>query len=701
MNRLCIKLAFSLLLLGFILTNVATAQEVDAIIAGLQTDRQKADTLYYFAMKKFVRSDFDSAALLFLKAIPFAEKTGDEGLISKFHLSIANSYILGERPADGLSALQSASPHLHKKSIYDLRMKYLVFHGMAYGKLHKIDSALHFYHRAEELNNSENPYKNWVVNAQIALMFQQTNAYEEAEKYFRKAYDLTRSNGIRMDYGIMLYRFSNFYFTWGKAERYAELLNEQAKFMRSGKRNYTTDPVHNMFFGNWQSKSFDEKIKFLEIVKAELIKVKSFSNAALASVYMAEVYDENGRLSDALNCVRESNALLQNETELNNQYVVSNLLYKLLKKTGHDTEALAEADKLFALRDSILHLQQRETLLDLETKYETEKKEKDIKLLSVENELIATRLETETDLKEALMRENFLKDSVVNKEKNYSKLLAQENKLRKSQLTSEKKLQAALSRENILKGNELAKEKKIRWQLTLGTLLILISGVTISLMYRKQRSKNMLIQKQADDLQMLMREIHHRVKNNLQVISSLLDLQSLTIKDKQASEAIKESRNRVYSMALIHQNFYKEEKLLGIEMKDYINKLVESLFQSYNSGEHEISLETDVDPVLLDVDVVIPIGLVLNELISNSLKYAFNNGTAGILQIALKKNGDEMLLKVKDNGIGFPKGMDVFKSQSFGYKLIKAFAQKLKARLEVYNDDGACIMLHIKKIKLA
>ncbi len=217
----------------------------------------------------------------------------------------------------------------------------------------------------------------------------------------------------------------------------------------------------------------------------------------------------------------------------------------------------------------------------------------------------------------------------------------------------------------------------------------------------KQTAKKLIIKKQADHLEVLIREIHHRVKNNLQVISSLLDLQSLSIKDSKASEAIKESRNRVFSMALIHQNLYKKENFVGIEMSDYIDKLVQNLFHSYKPDENSVELETDIDPLLLDVEMVIPIGLVLNELISNSLKYAFKDNNHGKLQIALKSSESGILLKVKDNGVGFPFGMNVFTSDSFGYKLVKAFAKKLKAKLEVFNDNGACTLLHIRKMRLS
>lgn len=257
-----------------------------------------------------------------------------------------------------------------------------------------------------------------------------------------------------------------------------------------------------------------------------------------------------------------------------------------------------------------------------------------------------------------------------------------------------------LNVQNELKELRLKNERSLRITLLVSTSGFLISALLILLLYRKQRRKSTIIEKQGADLQVLMREIHHRVKNNLQVISSLLDLQSQTIGDPQAAEAIKESRNRVQTMALIHQDLYNETYINGIEMPGYINKLAMNLFSSYNVKKDNILLETNIDPVLLDIDVVIPIGFVLNELISNALKYAFQNKESGVLNIALNQQNGELLLKVKDDGVGFPPGLNIYQAKSFGFKLIKAFAQKLKARLEVYNDNGACVLLHIRKYKI-
>jgi two-component system, sensor histidine kinase PdtaS len=260
-----------------------------------------------------------------------------------------------------------------------------------------------------------------------------------------------------------------------------------------------------------------------------------------------------------------------------------------------------------------------------------------------------------------------------------------------------------LQLQNGMKEVKLTNERNLRLVLLLSAGGLLLAGAVIFRLYHRQRKKNSIIEKQDADLRTLMKEIHHRVKNNLQVISSLLDLQSLTFGDKQAAEAIKESRNRVQTMALIHQHLYQEGNMKGMEMEDYINNLAQSLFSSYNVKKNKISLHTRIAPVPLDVDLVILIGLILNELISNALKYAFRKKESGNLFITLSQNEKEkeLFLEVKDDGDGFPQGLNIYCTESFGYKLVRAFAQKLKARLKVFNDNGACIQLYIRKYRFS
>lgn len=256
-----------------------------------------------------------------------------------------------------------------------------------------------------------------------------------------------------------------------------------------------------------------------------------------------------------------------------------------------------------------------------------------------------------------------------------------------------------LNMQNEMSAIRLKDEQALRLVLMLSAAGFLLSAVVILVLYRRQKAKGRIIEKQAADLKILMKEIHHRVKNNLQVISSLLDLQSLTIGDSRAAEAIKESRNRVQTMALIHQNLYQDGNMKNIEMEAYINNLAANLFSAYNVRTSKITLHTKTDAVSLPVDLVVLIGFVLNELISNALKHAFCNKEKGILNITLQQHVDELLLEIKDNGDGFPPGFAIHRTDTFGFKLVNAFAKKLKARLDVFNNNGACVQLHIRNVR--
>ncbi len=212
-------------------------------------------------------------------------------------------------------------------------------------------------------------------------------------------------------------------------------------------------------------------------------------------------------------------------------------------------------------------------------------------------------------------------------------------------------------------------------------------------------AQNTIIEKSLKEKEILMKEIHHRVKNNLQVVSSLLKLQSHYIKDEQAQEAAKDSRNRVQSMALIHQNLYQEDNLTGIDVNDYISKLCENLFESYNIHPTRIKLIKEIQSLNLDVDTVVPLGLILNELITNSLKYGFPGEKTGAVKIILKEENNTLYLKVFDNGVGLPDDFQKKYEATFGYRMINAFIQKLKGELKTFTDDGTKVEIAIKNYK--
>lgn len=202
----------------------------------------------------------------------------------------------------------------------------------------------------------------------------------------------------------------------------------------------------------------------------------------------------------------------------------------------------------------------------------------------------------------------------------------------------------------------------------------------------------------------LLLEIHHRVKNNMQIISSLLSLQSRYIKDKHYISMFNESRSRIKSMALIHEKLYQSKNLENIDFNDYIKSLVNDLFIFYGIQGGHIVLNINIENVILDIDTAIPCGLIINELISNSLKHAFPDGREGKIEITSRKMNikgvNEYELIVSDNGIGMPDDLDFRKTESLGLSLIVTLSEdQLQGKLDFKRDNGTECRIHFKELK--
>jgi two-component sensor histidine kinase len=189
--------------------------------------------------------------------------------------------------------------------------------------------------------------------------------------------------------------------------------------------------------------------------------------------------------------------------------------------------------------------------------------------------------------------------------------------------------------------------------------------------------------------EVLLKEIHHRVKNNLQVVSSLLNLQSGQIHDPRITEAFRDSQNRVRSMALIHERLYQSENLAVIDFSDYVRNLAEHLLLSYGVGAEDVALVVEADEVFLDIDTAAPCGLLLNELVSNALKHGFPGSRKGEIQVGLCADQDgHLTLTVSDNGVGFPKDMEIENAKSLGLQLVHTLVGQLDGRIEVHRRNG-------------
>lgn len=198
------------------------------------------------------------------------------------------------------------------------------------------------------------------------------------------------------------------------------------------------------------------------------------------------------------------------------------------------------------------------------------------------------------------------------------------------------------------------------------------------------------IQQSLHEKEVLLKEVHHRVKNNLQIISSLLSLQSETIDDLTAKEKYQESIGRIKSMSIIHELLYRSKNLSTIKIKDYLNELVSYISQTYNvKGEIKVDLVFDLNKESIDIHKAIPCGIIINELISNAFKYAFPSEKKGTVVIEFTGTGKRHYkLKVSDNGIGIPKNIDLINPDTLGMQLISSLVDQLDGKIKVDSENG-------------
>jgi len=353
---------------------------------------------------------------------------------------------------------------------------------------------------------------------------------------------------------------------------------------------------------------------------------------------------------------------LEYSTKYSNKRTIS-IDYLLASKadsgTGNFKAALNEYQVYKAMSDSMLNESKSFQFAQMQVVYETEKKDRDLRLQQQNLEV------------------------VTNKNK------LQEARLKKANLTRDIIVIAALSLLSLLFTGYKFKQRHNK-QLQLQQKEINHQNILLKQFLREQ-------QKLVEEKEGLVKEIHHRVKNNLQMIISLLNAQSEFLDHPTALNAIKESRERMQAIALIHQKLYQPDQGTLINMNSYIRELVAYLYSSFADPER-IKFIVEVQPIQMDISQSVPLGLILNEAITNVVKYAFQMDRKGKVTIELYHVNDaEIRLKISDNGRGFPAGFDLSESNSLGIQLIKLFAEQLEGTLQFTGTNGVEITLTFKQ----
>jgi PAS domain S-box-containing protein len=199
--------------------------------------------------------------------------------------------------------------------------------------------------------------------------------------------------------------------------------------------------------------------------------------------------------------------------------------------------------------------------------------------------------------------------------------------------------------------------------------------------------------------EVLLKEVHHRVKNNMQIISTLLDLQFEKIADEQSLNALRESKDRINAMALLHENLYQSSDLASIDFAQYIERQVNFLFNSYMTDPERINLNIDVGHLQLDIDRAIPCGLIVNELVSNALKHAFPGERSGAISIGISEDKeDRITLTVADTGVGMPPGLDFSKTETLGLQLVNMLARQLGGQVSMESASGTAFTVRFQRV---
>jgi two-component sensor histidine kinase len=520
------------------------------------------------------------------------------------------------------------------------RGKLLSFLGYYHLKSNNVDSLTKYFLLAKEWNKVNEPYRNWVLYEQWHHFFINNGDLDEAESLMSQAYMITKPKSTRMDHGIVLHRLQQIASRKGDMMLLAKWTKEYYDLVNQDSDGRNKPLMHGLTLGEHLTDK--EKIyQYNQLLKEDNLEIKGYVSAIHSQLY--HLYLDNDQPNKALSHFAQIDSTGKG-LKYREDYLSD--LVQIYERKGNYKNAFTKINEKIEISTQANKQDKLVQLRQLEAKYKNEQKENEIALLKAEDEL---------------------KNLTIKKANN-------------------------------------------KLNIALGFSLILISLLgALSYYFFQNRKKSKQLEEQnriiADALSakdILLREIHHRVKNNLQIISSLLNLQSNFISDDVALQAINEGKNRVNSMALIHQKLYQEKDITSINSKDYFTDLIESLIETYNYQEEELIINTEILPILLDVDTMIPLGLITNELVSNALKHAFvnENQSIKIITISLKENDGILLLNVTDNGQGVEEE-SFLNSQSFGNKLIQAFLQKLDADIDIFSENGSSFILKVRKYKIA
>jgi len=539
--------------------------------------------------------------------------------------------------------------------------------GVAYNNKGFSDSTLFYYNKALALYQEANDTAHVVIiETNLSLLYKNLGLYERSlEHAFRALAILEHQTPDR----TLASCYNTIGAVYAKLKDYTNALLYYRKSLAIRKQiDYTKgigQSYNNIGEVYISLQQYDSALTNL-FRSVEIKKNTGDRNAVGTTLNLiGETYLSQGNVKEAEPYFLESLAIKKEFGERLNQAIALNNLAKV-KLLLHDLSAagnfILEAEDHIRVAGSLDELRK-----NLELKVQLYQNRSDYKkALHFANELM------------------IVKDSLLDHEKVESLTAMQ------AQYETEKKEQqiSMLEQDKALQHAEI--KTKQTWIQGLIAIVTLASIIAVLLYYSYRQS-----QRNKNKVENLLKELHHRVKNNLQVLSSVLSLQSRHVTDENAIQVIKSSESRVNTMALIHKKLYSDQDNRTINMKEYIEELVTYLMQTYGMSQ-KLTFTLDSTDIYLDVDKAIPTGLILNEIVSNAMKYAYHDHPAPSLQISISApQSNELTLQITDNGPGIPEAAQHETPQSFGLRMVKTLTRELKGKISVQSYTGTTFTLQI------
>jgi|GEM_PF-700344 len=569
-----------------------------------------------------------------LDAISIAENNGDTLSMATFHKMISSLYYyLGNRDSTNyqLDLAYKYFEQLDNKAelgvicIRKARIEY---------DLGNYEESLISSFKALELNKAAGDQQKMAISyLQLGNTFYYLTNYRDAKKYYELASMLFKN--AKYDYGYYE-AFSNIGLVEIKQKEFRKGMNKQFEALEFLKKeNYAIDAgatYNYLVTAYFELQKYDSCFYYSKLAKEEFLK--SSYEIGLCESYLndAKVFLVKKQLHEALESAQKGYELAVKHGLIELLEEANFSLYKIHKKLNHPTLSFDHLEQYVQLKDSI-----------------------NFNPNALQSDAIKYQLEAE----EAQLKQQFAEER--------AKIYAEEEKKTRNQL-------------------------ELTLIIAVITLLLLFASIYYLIKNRKL-NKNLSIQRKriSEELKVkesLLSEIHHRVKNNLQVISSMLGLQNQYITDESLKKIILDCKSRIASMSLIHESLYRKKDYKEALFSSYIEELMPMLVQTYGTDERKVRLVMDVEPIKLSLDDSLPCGLIINEITSNSLKHGFPDGREGTIRIEFKKVANKIVLTIADDGIGLAEGKKFNSDESFGFLLIETLASQLDAEMKINTENG-------------